>query len=112
MEQVTHNTNKYEAFYESIIDFAIKLGLSDYSDFKGVDEFAITSFQKSNFIKFPLSIKVFLKYFGERMNIKSTGMSLWFTLPHIDKALEVAHEKGITFFLRKNKLKDFAPDPD
>jgi hypothetical protein len=106
-----YTADKYNDFYQSIKDLALKLNLSMYNDFEGASEKEISEFENRFKIRFPLSIKSFLKYFGSRIAIKNTDIGLNLTLRNIEEATKIAINNNVSEFLIQNeKLVDFIDD--
>lgn len=79
--------NKYDAFFESMINFIQRTRLSDADENIGANNSEIESFENEYKIKFPLVFKSFLKYFGHKCFIRRTDFVFNMTLPDIAEAL-------------------------
>jgi hypothetical protein len=103
MEQNTQN--KYDVFFEGMINFIQKTGLSDEYENIGANYSEISSFENEYKIKFPLVFKSYLKYFGKKTHIRMTDSVFEMTIPNIAKTIDESNKNRVIEIIDKKNFK-------
>jgi len=98
--------NKYDKYFNEIIEFVVKTNISSLEDFKGASDIEIENLEKEIDFGFETPLKTYLKKFGHKIGIQNFDLAK-FTIKNILSAERKAEKDGFRSKIIKGKVLNF-----